>query len=123
MPPNLRWGWGGGKALRTATWTSSSRNRKLVYDWSNLSPEIVAMGEVGAYEAKTHLSALLDRVEDGETITITRHGKPVARLVPLPGAPDRTVDEAVDGLLAFRNGHSLGSDLTVKELIREGRKR
>lgn len=36
---------------------------------------------VGAFDAKTHLSALLDRVEAGETITITRHGRPVASLV------------------------------------------
>lgn len=39
-------------------------------------------GTVGAYEAKTHLGALLDRVENGETLTITRNGRPVARLVP-----------------------------------------
>ena len=35
-------------------------------------------------EAKTHISALLDKVEEGEEVTITRHGKPVARLVPAP---------------------------------------
>ncbi len=40
---------------------------------------------LGAYEAKTHLPLLLDRVEGGETITITRQGKPVARLVPAAG--------------------------------------
>ncbi len=38
--------------------------------------------EVGAFEAKTHLSRLLDQVEAGGAVTITRHGKPVARLVP-----------------------------------------
>jgi prevent-host-death family protein len=37
---------------------------------------------VGAYNAKTRLSELLDRVERGEQIVITRHGRPVARLVP-----------------------------------------
>ena len=37
---------------------------------------------VGAYDAKTRLSELLDRVEKGEQIVITRHGKPVARLIP-----------------------------------------
>jgi prevent-host-death family protein len=37
---------------------------------------------VGAYEAKTHLSSLLDRVEKGESVMITRNGRPVARLVP-----------------------------------------
>lgn len=80
------------------------------------------MDEFGAYEAKTHLSGLLDRVERGETITITRHGKPVARLVPVPGAPDRTVDEAVAGILAARRGRHLGEDLDVRDLIREGRR-
>jgi prevent-host-death family protein len=40
------------------------------------------METVGSYEAKTHLPRLLERVERGETIIITRHGKAVARLVP-----------------------------------------
>jgi prevent-host-death family protein len=40
-------------------------------------------GTVGAFEAKTHLSALLDRVERGEEVTITRRGLPVAKLVPV----------------------------------------
>lgn len=44
---------------------------------------------IGAFDAKTHLSALLDRVEAGETITITRHGKPVALLTPAPKAGER----------------------------------
>jgi prevent-host-death family protein len=38
--------------------------------------------EIGAFEAKNKLGMLLDRVEGGEEITITRHGKPIARLVP-----------------------------------------
>ena len=45
------------------------------------------MRKVGAFEAKTNLSALLDAVAQGETITITKRGRPVARLVP-PEAPD-----------------------------------
>jgi prevent-host-death family protein len=40
------------------------------------------MQEIGAFEAKNKLAALLDRVERGEEIVITRHGKAVARLVP-----------------------------------------
>ena len=40
--------------------------------------------EVGAFEAKTHLSRLLDEVEKGERIYITRHGKRIAELAPLP---------------------------------------
>jgi prevent-host-death family protein len=54
------------------------------------------MSKIGAYEAKTHLPALLERVARGERITITKHGLPVAQLVPVgPAAADRTalVDE------------------------------
>lgn len=80
------------------------------------------MSDVGAYEAKTHLSELLNRVESGERITITRHGKAVALLVPVPGAADRTAADAVEGLLAFREAHRLGPDMSVKDLIDAGRK-
>ena len=41
------------------------------------------METVGAYEAKTHLPRLLERVRQGESVTITKHGRPVARLVPV----------------------------------------
>ena len=52
------------------------------------------MERIGAYEAKTHLSRLLDRVARGESLTITRHGKPVARLVPVIGDRDRAREAA-----------------------------
>jgi prevent-host-death family protein len=45
---------------------------------------------IGTFEAKTNLSALLDRVEQGEEITITRRGKPVAKLVSAVARPDRS---------------------------------
>lgn len=48
------------------------------------------MTTIGAFDAKNMLSALLDRVERGEEIVITRHGKPVARLVPNEGGADRS---------------------------------
>lgn len=47
------------------------------------------MLEIGAFEAKNTLGSLLDRVEKGEEIVITRHGKPVARLVPNVTGVDR----------------------------------
>ncbi len=47
------------------------------------------MQEIGAFEAKNTLGTLLDRVERGEEIVITRHGKPVARLVPNPAGINR----------------------------------
>ena len=52
------------------------------------------MTEIGAFEAKNKLSALLDRVEQGEEIVITRHGKPVAKLVPTNGEIDRSQAQA-----------------------------
>jgi prevent-host-death family protein len=56
--------------------------------WLALSQDI-SMEEVGAFKAKNTLGALLDRVERGEEIIITRHGKPVARLVPSSGSTNR----------------------------------
>jgi len=78
------------------------------------------MRQVGVYDAKTQLPRLLDEVERGETITITRHGKPVARLVPV-GARHRSASEAIEALLAFRAEHTLDG-LEVRDLIEEGRR-
>ncbi len=47
------------------------------------------MLEIGAFEARNTLGSLLDRVENGEEIVITRHGKAVARLLPDTGGIDR----------------------------------
>jgi prevent-host-death family protein len=52
------------------------------------------MQEMGAFEAKNKLAALLDRVERGEEIVITRHGRAVARLVPAAGKIDRSQAQA-----------------------------
>ena len=49
------------------------------------------MESIGAYEAKTHLPRLLERVMRGESLTITRHGRPVARLVPVDDGRDRAL--------------------------------
>jgi prevent-host-death family protein len=56
---------------------------------------------VGAYEAKVKLSELLDKVEHGEQVVITRHGKPIARLVPEGGHDVAKAMAAVEGLLAI----------------------
>ncbi len=80
---------------------------------------------VGAYEAKTHLPQLLDRVEGGETITITRHGKPVARLVPASGdAAKADVNQVIEDMKRFQQeqGPTLGPDLSIRDLIEEGRR-
>jgi prevent-host-death family protein len=79
------------------------------------------MTTVGAYEAKTHLSELLERVAKGEKITITKHGVPVAMLVPPPAAEKPDVRAAIAKLRELRKGQTLG-DLTLRELIEEGRR-
>ncbi len=79
------------------------------------------MKTVGAYEAKTHLAELLDQVGAGESITITRHGVPVARLCPAPDQPDSTIEETIGEIHRFRQTHSLRG-LTVKDMIEEGRR-
>jgi len=70
---------------------------------------------VGAYEAKTHLPALLARVEQGEEITITKHGREIARLVP-PVKRRRTPEE-MEAFLADLRAHATGT--TTREEIRE----
>ena len=81
------------------------------------------MKRLGAYEAKTHLSRLLDEVERGESFAITKHGRPVALLVPV-GAGTRLITpaNAIAGLRTFRRGRTLRPS-SLRELIDEGRRR
>jgi len=80
------------------------------------------MATVGAYEAKTHLPALLERVAKGEQITITKHGVPVAQLVPVQPVPDREKRlAAIAELKRLREGRTLGG-ITIKQLIEDGRR-
>ncbi len=77
---------------------------------------------ITASTAKTHFSELLERVESGEEITITRRGMPVARLVPVK--KKSTGDErsaAISRWIERSKGLSLGG-LKVRDLISEGRK-
>jgi prevent-host-death family protein len=76
--------------------------------------------EIGAYEAKTHLPALLERVARGEKFTITKHGRPIARLVPVERTGRDRRREAIERLKLFREGQTL--DVPLKELIGEGRR-
>jgi prevent-host-death family protein len=78
--------------------------------------------EIGAFEAKTHLSSLLDRVEKGERITITRHGVPAAMLVPVAEQGQKlSHQEIVEGLRALRKRVKPGK-LSVREMVNEGRR-
>jgi prevent-host-death family protein len=80
------------------------------------------MESVGAYEAKTHLPQLLDRVVRGEEIQITRNGRPVARLVPETAADEPDVRDVIAQIREFRKGRKLGGDVTIRDLIEEGRR-
>ncbi len=78
--------------------------------------------EVQASKAKTHLDRLLDEVERGETIILTRHGRRIARIVPEPQCRQQEIDEAIDNIreLGRQNGKA-----TIEEIlswIREGHK-
>jgi prevent-host-death family protein len=79
------------------------------------------MDTVGAFDAKTNFSALLERVERGEQIVITRRGKPVARLMPIATARKVKVSDAMAKLRKLRKGARLGG-LPWKELRDAGRK-
>ncbi len=79
------------------------------------------METIGAYEAKTHLPKLLERVHKGEQITITKHGVPVAVLQP--PSPLRRIEpeKVISELRKFRDKHTL-EGLSIRDMIEEGRR-
>jgi prevent-host-death family protein len=82
------------------------------------------MTTIGFYEARTHLSELLDEVARGKTVLITRHGKPAALLTSPPTKPTKDVKQLVKEMLQLRDaeGPTLGGKATLRELIEEGRR-
>ena len=79
------------------------------------------MEKVGAYEAKTHLPKLLERVAKGHRITITKHGVPVAVLEPYDPEKNPDTESVIRQLREFRKTKML-SGLTIREMIEEGRR-
>ncbi len=78
------------------------------------------MKTVGAYEAKTHLPRLLEEVERGGTVTITKHGREVARLVPVDrrsSNPAEVIDEIRVARVGVRRGRT-----SVRRMIDDGRR-
>jgi prevent-host-death family protein len=79
---------------------------------------------IGVYDAKTQLPKLLDRVSRGERFVITKHGRPIAELVPAgaDGAPD--ANQIVQQMQEWqeRDGPTLGPGLTIRKLREEGRR-
>ena len=76
---------------------------------------------MSAYEAKTHLPRLLNEVEAGDAITITRHGVPIARLVPAPEGRHQATCHTIAALREFRRGKTLGG-IQLRDLIEGGRR-
>jgi prevent-host-death family protein len=79
------------------------------------------MDTVGAYEAKTHLPKLLERVIKGERITITKHGVPVAVLQPMDSSKKVEPKYVISELRKFREKHSL-KGIAIRDMIEEGRR-
>jgi len=82
------------------------------------------MTSIGFYEARTHLSQLLDQVAKGAKILITRRGKPVAMLMPPPKETMKDIRQVVKEMLEFRDreGPTLSGEASIRELIEEGRR-
>jgi prevent-host-death family protein len=80
------------------------------------------MESIGLFEAKTHFSALLERVANGETIEITRRGRPVALLTPPERPAQRDLRKVVEEIKKIRKRNRLGPGLTIRQLIDEGRR-
>lgn len=72
-------------------------------------------------DAKTHLSRLLRRVQEGERFVITKHNRPVAELIPFRERDPARIRAAIDRLAAFQKTHSL-CGLSVRKLIEDGRR-
>ena len=71
------------------------------------------MAIFGAYEAKIHLSSLLERVAQGESFTITRHGSSVAKLVPAKQCHPERINAAIRRIRTVAAGQTLGGDWRV----------
>ncbi len=78
------------------------------------------METIGAYDAKTHLSRLLERVIKGEKITITKHGVPVAVLQPPGTERKRSPSEVINEVRELQENYSLNG-LSIRDMMEEGR--
>jgi len=80
-----------------------------------------AVEKVGIYEAKTHFTRWIDKVAEGDSVVITRHGKPVAVLNSYDPVHKTDLTQVINELRRFRKGKSKG-DLSIRQMIDEGRK-
>ncbi len=91
--------------LSTGLWRSKDSNVSAISD----------------FEAKRHLPRLPERVRKGERFVITKHGDPVAELIPFRKRDPEKIRAAIEDLKTFQKAHSLGA-VSVREMIEEGRK-
>jgi prevent-host-death family protein len=78
------------------------------------------MDTIGAFEAKNRLGELLERAANGESIVITKRGRPLAVLGPVPAPRPRDKRAVIAAIRNFRHGKTLGG-ISVQELVDEGR--
>lgn len=76
--------------------------------------------QIGVYQAKTHLPELLAKVMHGEPVTITRHGRAIARLVPAEPVRQRDVRDVIDEMKRLSQGRTAG--MPIREMVAEGRR-
>jgi len=89
-----------------------------------MKEKLIAAEPVSAYDAKTHLSGLLERAERGERFVITRHGKPVAQLIPFEGEDEASIMQMLDRVdrvraRLARQGVTLSGILEPGESVRD----
>ena len=78
--------------------------------------------QIGAFEAKTHFSQIIEKAERGEDFIITRRGKPVAKIVPFEKKQEMTFEEAVEQLKEMRKLYrGKPGSFNIREAIEEGR--
>jgi prevent-host-death family protein len=80
------------------------------------------MRSIQASEAKTHLPRLLNEVERGETLVITRHGRAIARIIPEAGQRQDEIAKAIAGIIALRGKAGRASTKAILKARDEGRK-
>ena len=80
------------------------------------------MDSIGIYEAKSRLSELVEKAEAGEVVTITRRGKPVAKIVPVKRSEVVDNSEAVDELIRYSKTIKAGKRFNVRKAIERGRR-
>ena len=78
--------------------------------------------QIGAFEAKTHFSQIIEQAEQGKDFIITRRGKPVAKIIPFKQEPEMTRKEALEEFKKFRKLYrGEPGSFNIREAIEEGR--